>query len=168
MKSKLIGSVIYFHIGILFLSQFQKLNAQIIQNDVIASQGNFSQINGASITWTLGEISSTNLSNSFLIYNEGFNQPFEGDNYPEVINENFIIISNPTSESATLVFNKFDFYVVTIYNAIGQILYKNQFEEREIIIDLVFLSSAAYMINVNSLDGRFSASNKLIKINTHE
>jgi hypothetical protein len=168
MKSKLISSGNYFILGFLFLAQCHKTNAQILQNDVIASQGNFSQINEASITWTLGEITSSYHSNNFLIYNEGFNQPFDGDNYPEVIDENFIIISNPTSEITTLILKKFDTYTVTIFNTIGQVVYIQKLDGVEFKINLKLLASAVYLINVNSLDGRINASRKLIKINTYE
>lgn len=168
MESKLIFCGIYFVLGFLFLTKSHKTFAQIIQNDVIASQGNFSQINDASITWTLGEIASSNISNNFLIYNEGFNQPFEGDNYPEVVNENFIIFSNPTSETFTLILKKFDTYIITIFNTIGQIVYVQKFEGVELKINLKLLSSAVYLINVNSMDGRINTSRKLIKINTYE
>jgi len=64
------GLLIFFGIGAISL-----VYAQQTSQTVIASSGNYDQVNTVSIEWTLGELAVQSLEGSNIMLTEGFHQP---------------------------------------------------------------------------------------------
>lgn len=131
---------------------------------MIAAQGDYSESAQASVSWTLGEVASSYFSTTVLIYNEGFLQPFEDDNYRDLTDEEFLVFPNPTVKDVILLFKNSDRYLIRIYDVIGQIISSNQLDGDYIKLDLSSLATAMYIITIKNTSGEINTSVKLIKI----
>jgi hypothetical protein len=84
-----------------FLLSSQRICAQTLQNDVIASAGDVSRINNLEITWMMGEIFTESYQTGNVCVSQGFHQPifnFSEILQPEKPQFHVDVFPNPTSK----------------------------------------------------------------------
>ena len=161
LKSKTKITLLIFFFTLCFSSQ--RGFAQVLQNFVIVTQGDFNESSEASISWTLGEVASAYFINSDFILNEGFNQPFEEDGYTYPTDEGFLVFPNPTVKDLIITFKDPGQYRISIYDVIGQIVLEYGLDGAYLKLDLSHLANALYLIKVKNESQSINSTIKFIK-----
>ena len=86
------------------------VQSQNINQEVIASQGNYHVGNNMTLEWTLGELSVETLNNKSILYTQGFHQPTLL-NLKSILDKTSIsslIYPNPTKNSIDILLSYYE------------------------------------------------------------
>lgn len=100
---------------------------------VIASAGNYSEAGGISLSWTLGEVAVSTLSNGNLVLTQGFQQSFLEDVgfSMDPILWQIIAYPNPVTDELRIQFDVPDptDFLVEIQDVTGRLLSQEQYKQ---------------------------------------
>jgi hypothetical protein len=144
------------------------LHGQTLSPDVISTSGNYDQGSSISLSWTLGEIMTETLNGAGCILGNGFQPSLAGivtviyDSKPDyelnifpVPSSHFINVYIGASMQSYLNMDLFDLN--------GKSLITKQLDKGSNSIDLTFLQSAEYILQVTDQEGNLIRSVKIIK-----
>jgi hypothetical protein len=116
-------------IKLLFLSVFcvaMSASAQMIENDVIAADGDFFITSFGSVAFTEGEVIVETVLNSDIIVTQGFQQPWRlqltSIDEPAAA-KGIAIYPNPATDNFSVA-SEFGKGIIEIYSALGERVYK--------------------------------------------
>ena len=142
---------------LLFVTAHSHLSAQTISSEVIASQGGEYKTNNSSLSFTVGEISSSYYKTTSTSLSEGFHQTYADvisaiEDLEEV--SSFKIFPNPTSDIFHLQLEG-DLRGMkgALYNLLGRKM--NDIEiDPFTLIDMTSFSSGTYFLRITDIKNR--------------
>ncbi len=127
---------------------------------VIASAGSYSEAGGISLSWTLGEIAVTSLSNGNIILTQGFQQSFLGDVGLDVnpVNWKIAAYPNPVRDELKLQFElpEAKEFFIEIHDIYGRLVSQEQYKQifpRDVIkVEMSSFMPGVYFFRVSTAD----------------
>jgi hypothetical protein len=145
------------------------LPAQDLAPEVVSSSGGYDTGAGASLSWTLGEISTETYSAGTAILTQGFHQTTLGPNAvtEREIDLELLLFPNPASET---IFLRLDEEAVLplrlhISNSEGKVIWAGNLANAEGAIQLSGYPSGLYVLSLWSQDGGLMGAVKFLKSN---
>lgn len=119
--------------GALLAGQLVMAQSVQLSPTVIASAGNYSEAGGISLSWTMGEVAVTTLSNGNLVLTQGFQQSFLEDVgfSLDPIQWQIIAYPNPVRDQLRIQFDVPDptDFLVEIQDVSGRLLSQEQYRQ---------------------------------------
>lgn len=146
--------------GALLTGQLVMAQSVQLSPTVIASAGNYSEADGISLSWTLGEVAVSTLSNGNLVLTQGFQQSFLEDVgfSMDPILWQIIAYPNPVTEQLRIQFDVPDptDFRVEIQDVTGRLMsqeqYKQVFPGDVIPVDMASYSEGVYFFRISTAD----------------
>lgn len=127
--------------------------SQSLEQAIIGAAGNFSTTSGGStLSWTIGEPTSSTESSNSAILTQGFQQPVSVNPMP--INKHFKeavsiqVFPNPTAQKITIQVNKTINLKADLINILGQTIDSYLINKATSSIDLEALPAANYLLQI--------------------
>jgi len=158
-----------FSVLLLFLAfACNNIYAQDDAQYVFASQGNYSESNKMSLSWTLGDSYIKTLGMESMILTQGFQQPFlKIKKIDSARHESFnaLVYPNPTAGLLT-VENKDSSqpYQIEVYDAVGRLVQKLESNESKTLIDLSIQHAGQYFIRLTNAENSKLSLFEIIKL----
>ena len=135
--------------------------------EVVATDGNYSSATGGSLSWTLGEVVVETTETNSGILTQGFQQDYENI---LTLAENgllsFSMYPNPFQQELTIQSKDIGTFSISILDNQSKIIFVKEIEHsNSVTIDLSFLSSGIYFIDVQRNDSMKHFFKTIIKIN---
>lgn len=136
--------------------------------EVISSSGGYGQNAQVTAAWTLGELMTETFISQNLMLTQGFHQSNLGSSgiRDQTANDSKIaVFPNPVDYNLNLVFREDDFSGsgFRLIDFTGRVLITGRFDSSSIGIDVSFLASGTYMVQVTGRDGRIIQNTQIIK-----
>lgn len=145
------------------------VQAQNINQEVIASQGSYDISDIMILEWTLGEPFVETLNDKSMIYTQGFHQPTFNNRKNISVETAFssVVFPNPTKNSFEILLSNFseDSFYIQMYDLHGR-LFKNQISEvktSRIKVNVTNLPSGIYLLKIIGNRGTYQKTHKIIK-----
>ncbi len=163
--------LIFIYALVLLINNESSIYCQSVNPFVIASAGgNFVSAN-TQLTWTLGEVVISTLTNGNIILTQGFQQnTYIINSIGEIADNsfNFSVYPNPTSSLIRINWQNTeeDLYIINITNNNGICVLKKtvNFLENQTELDLNSLPNSIYILTVNKASGKNMKTFKIVKI----
>jgi len=151
---------------IAFLTSFF-LVFNLFGQEVVATDGDYSSATSGSLSWTLGEIVVATTESPSGILTQGFQQDFE--NILAVAENGWLLFNiypNPFQQELTIQVSDNKTYSLSIINNQSKKVFEKQLEYSNVVkIDLSFLNSGVYFIDIQRNDSLEHFFKTLVKIN---
>lgn len=152
--------IVLFVSGALLAGQLVMAQNVQLSPTVIASAGNYSEAGGLSLSWTLGEVAVTTLSQGDLVLTQGFQQSFLEDVgfSMDPILWQIIAYPNPVRDALRIQFDVPDpaDFMVDIQDASGRLLRQEQYSQvfpgDVIPVEMSSFSEGVYFFRISTTD----------------
>ena len=143
------------------------LALNLFGQEVVATDGNYSTAVNGSLSWTLGEVVVETTETSTGILTQGFQQDYENI---LTLAENgwlsFTMYPNPFQQEVTIESNDNGAFNISILDNQSKIVFVKEIEpSNSVTIDLSFLNSGIYFIDIHRNDSMEHFFKTIIKIN---
>lgn len=146
--------------------------AQSISPSVIATAGGFASNDNVSLSWTLGEVAVTTLTDGNIILTQGFQQPWETDPsavFNKELNWSILTWPNPVHDQIRVRFSldvPMDF-TLEIIDLTGKMMKIRNLENvvpgQEIEVDFSFYPQGMYLMKIASKDRKYQRTIRIQK-----
>jgi hypothetical protein len=155
MKKIILLLIIFSIIGTLSFSQ-----SILLSPTVLSSAGDYSEGSNISLSWTLGELAVSTLSNSSLTLTQGFQQSYPLENAIKMnpIEWNISAYPNPVSSELRIQFDVLETsdFLIEIQDLSGRTLVQKEYKQIVpgdlIIFDMSSYKSGAYFFRISTTD----------------
>jgi len=152
--------IVLFVSVVLLAGQLAMAQSVQLAPTVIASAGNYSEAGGLSLSWTLGEVAVTTLSQGDLVLTQGFQQSFTEDVgfSMDPILWQIIAYPNPVRDALRIQFDVPDpsDFMVEIQDASGRLLSQEQYSQVHpgdvIPVEMSSFSEGVYFFRISNTD----------------
>lgn len=146
--------------GALLAGQLVMAQSVQLSPTVLASAGNYSEAGGISLSWTLGEVAVTKLSQGDLVLTQGFQQSFLNNVgiAKDPIRWQIIAYPNPVKDELRIQFDVTDptDYLVEIQDVSGRLLSQEQYKQVApgdiISVEMSPYSQGVYFFRISTTD----------------
>lgn len=157
MKSFVFGCLILF------------VPIQLLAQEVIGSQGDFSSTSQGSLSWTFGEIVTETVSNGNGTFTQGFQQVILSDAALSDLSGSLPLEVYPNPFHSTisiLTHNLEGEYQITVIDVSGKTIYSSELDifanTQQCQLDLSYLASGSYHLQLSS-DSSFVLISRIVK-----
>jgi hypothetical protein len=152
--------IVLFVSGALLAGQLVIAQSVILSPTVIASAGNYAEAGGLSLSWTLGEVAVTTLSQGDLVLTQGFQQSFPGNvgMETEPILWQISAYPNPVRDELRIQFDLPDpaDFLVEIQDITGRLVRQEQYNHINpgdvVPVEMSTLSEGVYFFRISTTD----------------
>jgi type 1 fimbria pilin len=141
------------------------LSAQSLAPEVVATSGNSFSSSGATIEFTVGEVTTNTLSGGGNTLTQGFHQPeihfFSIDKNEDEFT--FNLYPNPTDQYVTVASTTEEVLQVHIYATSGQAIEVSNVFTKQITLDLQSMASGSYIMIITNASGKPLKNYTIIK-----
>lgn len=137
--------------------------SQSIEREVIASGGQVLQNSNIELSYTIGEVITSQLNQSQYIITQGFHQPTKKQIIVDEVTD-IIIYPNPTVDEIVIKFpTDIGDYKLNVFDEAGRLIKKISSSELQQIISLKEQAAAAYYFRIEA--EKFKSTYTIVKIN---
>ncbi len=145
------------------------------QNASSSAGGDIQSSNGSCISYTLGQIAYTTLSNAGRSFAEGVQQtyalhvsPIDPEDETDGVSINCIVFPNPTSNNVTITIKNADpaSFQYLLYTSNRRLIKQDKIQSSSTVVPMVDLPTGAYLLTISSSKKNIIRIFKIIKDNT--
>ena len=145
------------------------VQSQNINQEVIATQGNYDVGNSMTLEWTLGESFVETLNDKSIIYTQGFHQPLL-KSLTNITDESFIsslVYPNPTKNSLQIILSNYDddIFYIKMSDIHGRLIEEqtSHLKTSSLKVDVSNLPSGIYLLQILADDGNYQKTHRILK-----